>query len=52
MAIRRGWKLFIKSATVIFHGYETSSSILRIVGVEEYLQLDHDGVPGSKIETA
>jgi len=33
---------------VISHGYETYTSGLRILGVEEYSQLDHDGVPGLK----
>ncbi|KAJ8445073.1 hypothetical protein Cgig2_022593 [Carnegiea gigantea] len=31
---------------VISHGYETSTSGLRTLGVEEYSQLDHKGVPG------
>ncbi|KAJ8423209.1 LOW QUALITY PROTEIN: hypothetical protein Cgig2_006762 [Carnegiea gigantea] len=35
-------------AMVISHGYETSTSGLRTLGVEEYSQLDHEGVPGSK----
>ncbi|KAJ8434127.1 hypothetical protein Cgig2_024245 [Carnegiea gigantea] len=41
LAIRRAWKSFIKSAIVISHGYKASSLILRILGVEEYSQLDH-----------
>ncbi|KAJ8434210.1 hypothetical protein Cgig2_015699 [Carnegiea gigantea] len=32
---------------VIFHGYETSTLGLRALGVEEYLQLDYEGVPGN-----
>ncbi|KAJ8427673.1 LOW QUALITY PROTEIN: hypothetical protein Cgig2_016766 [Carnegiea gigantea] len=40
------------SAVVIFHGYETSSSILRILRVEEHSQLDNKGVSGAKIGTA
>jgi len=27
-------------------------SIIRMLGVEEYSQLDHEGVPGAKIGTA
>jgi len=26
--------------------------MLRMLGVDEYLQLDHEGMPGSKIDTA
>ncbi|KAJ8436374.1 hypothetical protein Cgig2_032195 [Carnegiea gigantea] len=37
-----------ESAIVISHGYRTSTSRLRILGVEEYSQLDDEGVPGSK----
>ncbi|KAJ8422452.1 hypothetical protein Cgig2_002966 [Carnegiea gigantea] len=37
---------------VISHGYETSTSGLRMLGVEEYSQLDHEGVPGSERGTA
>ena len=48
LAIFRTWKSFIKSAIVISHGYETSTSRLRILGVEQYLQLDHEGVQGSE----
>jgi len=33
---------------VISHGYETSTSGLRILGVEEYSQQGHEGVLGSK----
>ncbi|KAJ8452430.1 hypothetical protein Cgig2_000019 [Carnegiea gigantea] len=33
---------------VISRGYETSISGLRMLGVEEYSQLNHEGVPGSK----
>jgi len=37
---------------VISHGYETSTSELRMLGVEEYSQLDHEGVPNAKRGTA
>ncbi|KAJ8425914.1 LOW QUALITY PROTEIN: hypothetical protein Cgig2_033855 [Carnegiea gigantea] len=36
------------SAMVISHGCETSTSGLRMLGVEKYSQLDHEGVPGLK----
>jgi len=36
LGICRTWKSFIKLAIVIFHGYETSTSGLRMLGVEEY----------------
>jgi len=51
-AIRRTWKSVIKLAMVISHGYETSTSGLRTLGVEEYSQVDHEGVPSSKRSTA
>ncbi|KAJ8422559.1 LOW QUALITY PROTEIN: hypothetical protein Cgig2_005757 [Carnegiea gigantea] len=39
-------------AMMISQGCETSTSGLRILGVEEYSQLDHEGVPSSKRGTA
>jgi len=33
---------------VISYRYETFTSGLRMLGVEEYSQLDHEGVSGSK----
>ncbi|KAJ8435867.1 hypothetical protein Cgig2_028575 [Carnegiea gigantea] len=50
--ILRTWKSIIKSAKVISHGHKTSASMLRMLGVDEYSQLDHKGVPGSKSGTA
>ncbi|KAJ8434799.1 hypothetical protein Cgig2_033749 [Carnegiea gigantea] len=47
-AILCTWKSVIQSAMVISHGYETSASELRVLGVEEHSQLDHERVPGSK----
>ncbi|KAJ8433864.1 hypothetical protein Cgig2_032075 [Carnegiea gigantea] len=44
-AILRTWKSVIKSAKVISHGYETAASMLRMLGVDEYSQLDHEKVP-------
>ncbi|KAJ8426187.1 LOW QUALITY PROTEIN: hypothetical protein Cgig2_010824 [Carnegiea gigantea] len=38
------FKSVIKSAKVISHGYETSCSMLRMLGVDEYSQLDHEGL--------
>ncbi|KAJ8450718.1 hypothetical protein Cgig2_021190 [Carnegiea gigantea] len=51
-AILRTWKEGTWLAIVISQGYITSTSGLRMLGVEEYSQLDHEGVPGSKMGTA
>ena len=51
-AILCTWTSVIKLAKVISHGYETSVSMLRMLGVDEYSQLDHKGVWGLKIFTA
>ncbi|KAJ8429208.1 hypothetical protein Cgig2_012336 [Carnegiea gigantea] len=51
-AIIHTWKLVIWSAMVISYGYETSTSGLRMLGVEKYSQLDHKGLSGSKRGTA
>jgi len=36
---------------VMSQGYVTSTSGLRMLGLEEYSQLDHEGVLGSKMGT-
>ncbi|KAJ8428286.1 hypothetical protein Cgig2_027418 [Carnegiea gigantea] len=52
LAIRRTWKSFMTSALVISQGYDTYPLGLSILGVNEYSQLDHEGLPGSKWGTA
>jgi len=37
---------------VLSQGYVTSTLGLKMLGVEEYSQLDYEGVPGSKMGTA
>ena len=41
------WKSVIKSK-VISHGYEISYSVLSMLGVDEYSQLDHEEVQAQK----
>ena len=47
-AILRTRKSGAKLAMMISQGYVIVNSGLRMLGVEEYSQLDHEGVPGSK----
>ncbi|KAJ8423013.1 LOW QUALITY PROTEIN: hypothetical protein Cgig2_013485 [Carnegiea gigantea] len=44
--------IILRTWNHISHGYETFCSMLRMLGVDEYSQLDHEGVSGSKIGTA
>ena len=51
-AMPRTWKSGTKLAIVTSHRYVTVTSELKILGVEECSQLDHEGLPGSKMGTA